>query len=577
MKTAPHSCTGGRLVATAALVASLTVGIVAGAAGEPPPATATAFVGVTVVPADRERLLPDHTVIVRGDRIVAVGPAARTKVPAEATRIDGAGKFLMPGIAEMHGHLPDENYTDDIARIWFQLFVANGVTTVRGVWGAPNQFGLRDRVGRGELLGPRLVLFSRPISGKEAPTPERGAELVRKYKQAGYDGLKISEGLSLPTYQAIARTARALGMPFGGHVPNDVGVERALAAGQRNVEHLDGYLEAMVTEGVAQGGPPQPDEMLAGIMQGDWPALDHIDESRIPDLVRATKKARAMVTPTMFVWRTLYGDSDPAELARLPELRYIPPNLRDRSARMQAEAARKAPPVDRLRKLMAVRDRLLKSMADAGGLIMLGADSPQRYAVPGFSLRHETAALVKAGMTPWQVVEAATIAPARYLGLTRELGTVAVGKRADLILADGNPLQDVGNIFRSSGVMVAGRWHPRAELDAMLADIARDLHVPSGAEVKDLPIPVATGTSLAGRYKFDRGDVSMVVSYEKGALFAAPSTQADKKLRLRSQGGGLYLITEDNAKVTFEIKEGQAAAMIVNVDAAHLRGARLTE
>jgi hypothetical protein len=560
------------------LLAAFSSNLAPAAAVEPPPSPAvTAFVGVTVVPADRERLLPDQTVIVRGDRIVALGPAARIEVPADASRIDGTGKFLMPGIAEMHGHLPNEADTDDIARLWFQLFVANGVTTVRGVWGAANQFGLRERIARGQLLGPRLVLFSRPISGKEAPTPEQGVELVRKYKKMGYDGLKISEGLTLPTFQAIARTARTLGMPFGGHVPNEVGLQRALAAGQRNIEHLDGYLEAMVKDSVPLGGSPQPDEMLAGIMQGDWPALDHLDQSRIPVLVRATRQARAMVTPTMFVWRTLYGDADPAELARLPELQYIPPNMRERWATMQAEVARKAPPAERLGRLMAVRDRMLKALADAGGLIMLGADSPQRYAVPGFSLRHETAALVKAGMTPWQVVEAATIAPARYLGLTREQGTVAVGKRADLILTDGNPLQDVSNIFRSSGVMVAGHWHPRAQLDQMLASIARNLHFPSRAEVKDLPIPAATGNSLAGRYKFDRGDATMVVSYEKGALLAAPSAQTDKKMRLRSQGDGVYLVPEDHARVTFEMKEGRAAAMIVDVDAARLRGARLMQ
>jgi hypothetical protein len=439
-------------LATVALLAAAQSSTATPESAPSPPAQAeTAFVSVTVVPADRERLLPNQTVLVRAGRIAAVGPADRVEIPARATRVEGRGKFLMPGIAEMHGHLPDGNSTEDIPRLWFKLFLANGVTTVRGVWGAPNQFGLRDRINRGELLGPQLFLFGTPMDGKNTPTPERAREKVREYKRAGYDGLKISEGLSLATYQALARTAKQLNMPFGGHVPNPVGLQRALAAGQRNIEHLDGYVEALVRKGVPAAGRPQTDVMLAGIMRGDSPGLDHLDESQIPGLVAATKKARTMITPTMFVWRTLFGDADATALARLPELQYMPPRMVDSWARQQAAWAEEAAPVERLRKLMNVRDRLLKAMADAGGLLMLGADSPQQYTVPGFSLRHETAALVKAGMTPWQVVEAATIAPARYLGRDKDFGTVAVGKRADLILADGNPLEDVANIFRSSG------------------------------------------------------------------------------------------------------------------------------
>ena len=130
-----------------------------------------------------------------------------------------------------------------------KLFVASGVTTVRGVLGAPNQLAMRDRIRKGELLGPQLFVYGPPLHGDPVKTPEVGVQKVKEFKQAGYDGIKIQEGLSLDSYQAIAREAKRLRFPFGGHVPNDVGLERALAAGQKSIEHLDGYLEALAPPG----------------------------------------------------------------------------------------------------------------------------------------------------------------------------------------------------------------------------------------------------------------------------------------------------------------------------------------
>jgi imidazolonepropionase-like amidohydrolase len=213
----------------------------------------------------------------------------------------------------------------------------------------------------------------------------------------------------------------------------------------------------------------------SGFALGEWPGIDHLDEAKIPGLVAATRRARAMVAPTMAVWRTLWGDPDGSALRALPELRYVPAKTREAWAKGEEQRARAAAAPERLRRFMEVRDRLLRAFADAGKLIMLAADSPQRYNVPGFAMRREVAALVKAGMTPAQVIEAATIAPARFLGLQREQGTVAVGRRADLLLLEADPLVDADNIFRQAGVMVNGRWLPRAELDARLAALERSL------------------------------------------------------------------------------------------------------
>jgi imidazolonepropionase-like amidohydrolase len=551
------------------------------------PAGPTAFVGVTVVPADRERLIPDQTVVVEGGRITQLGPAARVKIPEGAVRVEGRGKFLMPGIAEMHGHLPGAGAPEAVIRQWMTLYVANGVTTVRGVKGDANQPALRDRIARGEMMGPRLFVYGPPFQDPKLG-PEEAARLVGEYKQAGFDGLKVGEWISLATYQAIMREAKKQGLPVAGHVPNTVGLARALAAGQSSIEHFDGYVEALAgddhaaktggADAGATAGPPRTRVSVAS-----WVDLTKVDEGRIPALVSATRQARAVVVPTMVVWRNLVGDFDLEQLKRLPELPYFHQREVAEWTQDRTRASRERPPLAQLRRLMAVRDHLLKALGD-GGVVVLGSDSPQVFSVPGFSMRHEAAAMVKAGLSPWQVVQAGTSAVARYLKVEREQGTVAVGKRADLVLVDGNPLADVANIFRSSGVMLNGRWLPRAELDRQLAQIAQDLKYPADAEVKDLPVSASEATALLGRYQFEDNTLTVARTKDdaKGEgkevlTMTATDKSGSRTLRLRSQGGGVYLMPEVKARVTFEVQQGRATTMIGNQGGATFKAARLPE
>ena len=181
--------------------------------------TTTAFVGVSVVPMDSERVLADQTVVVRGDRIVQVGPSRSVRVPDGARRVDGRGKWLMPGLAEMHGHVPPPNappeYTD---RVLF-LYLANGITTVRGMLGAPGQLELRQRAASGQIWSPTLYLAGPSFNGNSVSSPEQAVEMVRAQKAQGWDLLKVHPGLTRPEYDAMARTARELGIRVGGHVP----------------------------------------------------------------------------------------------------------------------------------------------------------------------------------------------------------------------------------------------------------------------------------------------------------------------------------------------------------------------
>jgi imidazolonepropionase-like amidohydrolase len=407
----------------------------------------TAFVDVHVIPMNRDGVLDHQTVIVRGTRIAQMGPAAQIRAPAGAVTIDGRGKYLMPGITEMHGHLPNPNAGPELTENVLFLYVANGVTTVRGMQGVLPHLELKSRVARGDLLGPRLWVPGPPLTGNSAPTPEAGRRIVEEQHAAGFDHLKIHEGLSRETYDTIVATAKRLGMRFAGHVPDAVGVYHALESGQASIEHLDNYVETI-------GGP------------------DSADDASLGKVVAATCAARAWTVPTLALWETFLGTEDSTTLAAREELRYVPPAWRASWAQQLAQLRRDAPPQDKRLVTLALRRKILKALQAAGCPVALGTDSPQLYSVPGFSIAREARSMAAAGLTAQQILIDATRQPARYFGAEQEFGSVAPGERADLILLTSNPLSDVGNIAKRAGVMVNGRWLPEADIQARLERIA---------------------------------------------------------------------------------------------------------
>ena len=416
----------------------LTALVVAAAANTAAAQNATyAFTNVNVVPMTSETVLSDQTVVVQNGRITAVGPAARVTVPAGATRIDGRGKYLMPGLAEMHGHIPGQN-VQFAERVAF-LYVAGGVTTVRGMQGHPAQFELRKRINAGEIVGPRMILGSPAMSGNAVRDVATAEARVREYKNAGYDLLKIHENLSPEVYAKIVETARAVNIPFGGHVPNAVGVGGAFAAKQNTIDHLDNYPEAIQSE------------------------------QDIPRLAQQTVQAGVAVVPTMPLWEVLRGLHDPATMMDRTELRYMPPQMVQQwqtqvtNIRAQANLQDAAHEID-------MRNKMLKALSDAGAVILLGSDAPQLFSVPGFSIQREMESYVAAGISPYKVLQAGTTAVAKYLNDEATSGTVQVGKRADLLLLDANPLRDIRNVAKKSGVMVNGRWLAWSEIEKRLSE-----------------------------------------------------------------------------------------------------------
>ena len=418
----------------------------------PPPAsdtTVTAFVGVTVVPMDAERTLPGQTVIVRGDRVAEVGPAASVRVPDGARRVDGRGKWLMPGLAEMHGHVPPPNAPPEYTDNTLFLYVAAGITTVRGMLGAPGQLELRERARAGQVVSPTLYLAGPSFNGQSVSSPEQAALMVRAQKAEGWDLLKVHPGLTRDEYDAMARTAREVGIRFGGHVPADVGLLRALEMGQETFDHVDGYVE-----------------YLDGF-QGP------VDEARLADAVRRTREAGAWIVPTMALWEVLFGVLDLDSLTAYPELRYAPPQqVRQWTAAYRQRLASPQFDAGVSRTVIANRNRILRALHEGGVKILMGTDAPQQFSVPGFSLHRELTRMTAAGMSPYQVLATGTRNVGEYFRAQDAFGTVAPGQRADLLLLDADPLADVANVARIAGVMTRGRWLPRADIDARLEQIA---------------------------------------------------------------------------------------------------------
>ena len=412
----------------------------------------TAFVDVSVLPMDTERVLAHQTVLVTGDRIVQVGPIASIKIPADAQRIDGAGKFLIPGLGEMHGHNPPLGSSQAYIEQVYFLFVANGVTTVRGMLGWPGQLELRDQVKAGTITGPTLYLAGPSFTGNGAAAvrlPSAAEARVRQQKAEGWDLLKVHPGLKRDVYDAMAKTADEVGIRFAGHIPAEVGLVHALERRQETVDHLDGYIEYL-------GADTAP-----------------VDPAKLATIVKLTRDTGTAVVPTMPLWETIIGAADLEKLLAYPELRYMPAK---EVARWKSVYERRTsdPKFSKPRALQIAANRktVLKALSDGGVTILFGTDAPQEFSVPGFSIHREMQANVADGLTPYQVLRSATKNVGEYLKAKDTFGLVAPGHRADLVLLEANPLSDIANVAKRAGVMLRGRWLPESELQAGLAKIA---------------------------------------------------------------------------------------------------------
>jgi imidazolonepropionase-like amidohydrolase len=436
-----------------AFVISIIAATVAGTAA----ADVTAFVNVNVLPMSAERVIAQQTVIVRDGVIRTIGNVDEVPVPEEARVVDGTDRFLIPGLAEMHAHVPPAT-SSELERD-FALFIANGVTTVRGMLGHPSHLQLREDLRKNRIQGPRLITSGPSLNGRSVSGAADGARQVRQQHSAGYDFIKIHPGLDDAEFAAIAETANELGIPLAGHVPVAVGLDNALQAGMASIDHLDGYMAALM--------PPKYD--ASGGYGGFFDVLlaDDVDTDPIASLAEATAAAGTWIVPTETLVEQLINDVPVSELRSRTEMQYVPAATVDRWVEAkQRQLQERGFSAEVAAQAIRIRRSLIRALHAAGAGILLGSDAPQIFNVPGFSLHRELELMVASGLTPFEALESGTTNVAHFLG--SKTGVIETGYEADLVMLDSNPLEDISSTRRMHGVMVRGHWYSGADIEALL-------------------------------------------------------------------------------------------------------------
>jgi imidazolonepropionase-like amidohydrolase len=356
--------------------------------------------------------------------------------------------------------------------------IANGVTAIRLMIGTPEHLTLRREIEAGRLLGPQLWIASPQLTGtptsnaRVVTDPGAARTAVKALADTGYDFIKLTTDITPPVYDAIVAEAARSGIRVIGHVDPRVGVARALAAGQ-HIEHLDNYVESVL----ADSAPSRVSVSDIGVFYPKrWATLDYVDDRKIDRIAGKTARSGAWTTPTLTMFKEAFGLGQSDSLIRSrPEWGMMPSSARDLYLNARKSYWAKAPSEARRMRWLGVRDRLVKAIADSGGRIMAGSDTPEWFLGYGFTLHRELESLVAAGLTPWQALAAATRNPAEFLHALDEWGTVEPGKRADLVLVSGNPLEDIRNTARIEGMAIGGRWLTKPELAGLVAAATREI------------------------------------------------------------------------------------------------------
>ncbi len=442
-------------------------------------AQTTAFVGVNVIPMDRERVLTNQTVIVRNGMIAEIGDAKKVKVPKDAITIDGKGKYLIPGLVDMHTHLlsDGDEYPDSIAPDELRVMVANGVTTVRFMIGTPELLKYRAQSARGEIVAPTIWVASPHLTGREqgnnfvVKTTEEARDAVRKSKAAGYDFIKITTFVPSLIYESAVDEAKKIGIRVVGHADREyVTAPRAWKAKQQ-IEHLDGYMEQILRDDAPMKGS------VSDLYMSDpknWESIDFIDEAKIPLVAKKSVEANPFSNPTQHFFKNSFSKPRSEDSMRAqPDFRFYPEKVQKqwfdfyKRSRMMNQVS-----WERKAKWIDARNKMIKAIHDAGGKLMAGSDTPEFLWLYGFALHHELKALRDAGISNYAALASGTRNPQEFLGVLDKVGTIEKGKRADLVLLNANPLNDIAATYDRAGVMFKGKYYTQTEMNRWLDEIA---------------------------------------------------------------------------------------------------------
>lgn len=430
------------------------------AAGNEQPVTVIEH--VTVVPMTvNGAVLHDATVVIEKDRIVALqGP-----VPAGARRIDGKGKWLIPGLTDMHvhveadGYMRPKKYPTEAPSVFFDTqdimtpYIANGVTQIFNLDAQPGAFAQRNQVEKGQVFGPHMALAAvingGQSQGRIAETPSDGRQAVRSAKAEGYEFIKVYSGLNVETFAAIVDEANKQGLKTVGHIP----------------EAFEGKLESAFVPNFG---------MIAHAEEFSKHSADFSDEDA-KRFAAMAKRNGTWVTPTLTVMKWIASETRSLdELRASPYLQYVHPLLQSKWLVANRYNKNSTPELTAyFERMVEFHTRLVRALKAAGVPIVAGTDTLTSGVIAGFSMHDELELLADAGLTNEEALASATRLPAVWLGVDGDRGTIEIGKRADLVLLDADPLADTANVRKIAGVFINGRWADRARLDGMLADLSR--------------------------------------------------------------------------------------------------------
>lgn len=421
---------------------------------------------VHVVDVESGKVLEDRFLIIKDGKIMQVLSMERLPNNGVGLNItDGKGAYVFPGLAEMHAHLPaatDGSTQLQEESLW--LYLSNGVLRIRSMLGHESHLALKNNVMSGQIPGPRMFISGPSLNGTSVESPAMGAQMVGSQKAAGYDHLKLHPGLDTPKFLAIAEAANAVGIPYGGHVSLAVGLETSLENGYKSVEHMDGYLEAMIAD------KSRLDPTVSGPF--NMLLVAEVDQARLPDLIKMTLKNKAWISPTLTLFDRYFGYV-PADSFRLaPEMKYLP-GLQIQQWVTQKKLLESQGVLSKanVQPYLEFRNQLFLSLHEAGVPIIMSSDSPQVFNVPGFSIHHEIEMMSKAGMSNLEILRTGSINPALYFDQKGEWGVIKRGAAADFVLVEKNPLEDLSTMKRPLIVVMGGEFYNRARLDAELAKI----------------------------------------------------------------------------------------------------------
>ena len=435
---------------------------------------------VSVIDSTANAVRPDQSVVIVNGRIAAIGPAARIKLPKDARIVDGQGKFLIPGLWDMHVHIAGLNADPAWSKqVLLPLLLANGVTGVRDMGGdLDTLLSWKREIEAGTLVGPHIVACGPFLVGSGNKTAEQypianveeARAAVRDLKRRGAEFIKIISVPSKEVFFAIADEAKKQNIPFAGHLPFQVSAQEASNAGMRSIEHL---LYSAFSLSFSSKEDDLRVRLIAAEDKGDsvaWEQIAHesdatYDQEKAAQLFQTLKRNGTWVTPTL---ASLDITAHPEDWsADDPQLAFVPPSLAKqwRDSLQDTEMKVRAGWLAR----QAANDwRLTSELHHAGIPLLVGSDSLDAFVIPGESLHRELGELVRAGLTPAEAVSAATSGAATFLGREHDLGTIETGKIADLVLLDGSPLENIANTQRVNAVVRAGVYLDRGDLDRLL-------------------------------------------------------------------------------------------------------------